>query len=185
MSDLISREFAATMLGINDAEQSQLDLLINWISQRAVSMIGREIMSAQRTTLLDGSGSRVIVLPVIPVTAISGIYLDSSRVFAIAEESDAYNLNEDTGIVTLYESSTPKGVATVKVIYTAGYTQSTLPADLKLACLGAISWNLNRLRDKQFGVKNEVTPDGVTRGYEMVLPMETQRVFDAYREARV
>jgi hypothetical protein len=56
---------------------------------------------------------------------------------------------------------------------------------LKMACLEAISWNFSRMRDKQYGVKNETTPDGITRGYEMVLPMAAQRVFDAYREVRI
>ncbi len=185
MSTLISREFVSTTLNVDDSLQAQVDLLIDWISQRAVSLIGREIMSAERTVYLDGNCKNTIILPVIPVTEMSGIYLDSSREFTSAVESDDYYLDEDTGIVTLHEDTTPEGTATVKVVFTAGYTQSTLPADLKMACLEAVSWNLNRLHDKQYGVKNEVTPDGITRGYEMVLPMAVQRVFDAYREVRI
>jgi hypothetical protein len=187
MSDLVTRDFVSTALGAGDDLQWQIDLLIDWVSERAESIIGRELMSEERTEYLDGSWSSSIILPVIPVTSVSGVYLDSDHEFGsdTEVESSDYYLNTKTGIIYLYDDLTPKGVATVKVVFTGGYTTDNLPADLKMACLEAISWNFSRMRDKQYGVKNETTPDGITRGYEMVLPMAAQRVFDAYREVRI
>lgn len=187
MSDLLTRDFVTTALGASEEDQWQIDLLIDWISERARSIIGREIMSEERTAYIEGRGTNTILLPEIPVASVSALYLDSDRDFTSDTEisSEDYHLETGSGVITLYDDVAPSGVATVKVTYIAGYTTSTLPADLKMACLEAISWNYSRLRDKQYGVKNETTPDGITRGYEMVLPMAAQRVFDAYREMRV
>jgi len=51
-----------------------------------------------------------------------------------------------------------------------------------MAFYEAIMWNLSRLGDKAFGVRNQSTPDGLTVGYEMVLPMGVQRVFESHRD---
>jgi len=186
MSNLISRQLLKDIFGYEDSRGSQADLLINWISQKAVEIIGREIMTSARTTYLEGLGSNKIILPVIPVTTMTSITLDSGHLFAgDALATTDYYIDMATGIVTLYNTSTSAGVNTIKVVYTAGYTEATLPASLQLACLEAVTWNMSRITDKMFGVRNETTPDGVNRAYEMVLPLGTQRVFESYKDVRV
>lgn len=186
MADLISRNLVKEIFSVEDKQQAQVDLLINWISEKAVSIIGRDIMSETRTTYLEGLGTDKIILPVIPITTMTSITLDSSHLFTgSALATTDYYLDTATGIVTLYNSNTPVGVNTIKIVYIAGYTEATLPADMKMACLEAIEWNLSRLVDKQFGIRNETTPDGVSRAYEMVLPLGVQRVFEAYKDVRV
>lgn len=186
MADLISWSLVKETFNVSDKQKTQANLLIDWISQKAVTIMGRELISEARTTYLEGFGTDKIILPVIPVTTLTSITLDSSHLFTgSALASTAYYLDSATGIVTLYNTCTSIGVNTIKVVYTAGYTEATIPADLKLACLEAVEWNLSRLTDKSFGVRTDTTPDGVNRSYELVLPLGVQRVFDAYKDIRV
>lgn len=182
---LISRDTVLRVLALDESQTDIIDDLIAWIQDRAELLIGRKLESAEFTWYLDGTGSNRIVLPVAPVTAITAIYLDSGRTFATAEDSSTYYTNLDHGIITLYNATTPCYPVSVKVVATAGYTETTLPASLKQAFIEAISWNLNRYADRHFGRTSQSTPDGVQVGYEMVLPMGVQRVFEAYREVRI
>lgn len=185
MASLITRDLIEDMIGTDDSQQSKVDMLIEWITQKAESIIGRKLSNEQRTAYLKGFGDHKIILPVIPVTAITSISLDADREFTETLDSSDYYCDFETGIVSLFDEKTPEGVKTIKVVYTAGYTPTTLPADLKFAFIEAISWNLTRLADKNFGVRNMTTPDGVNISNELVLPMGVQRVIDSYREARI
>lgn len=186
MADLISFQLLKTLFKYKDVQKAQAEFLINWISQKAVEIIGREIMTEVRTTYLEGLGTNKVILPVIPITTMTSITLDGSHLFTgDALESTDYYVDTVTGIVTLYNTCTPTGVNTIKVVYTAGYNESNLPSSLQLACAEAVSWNMSRMTDKMFGIRTETTPDGVNRNYEMVLPMGSQRTFEMYKDVRV
>lgn len=182
---LISRDTVLQLLGLDESNVDRVDMLIAWIQDRAELLIGRKLEYAEFTWYLDGTGSNRIVLPVAPVTAITALYIDSGRSFTEAEDSDEYYVNTANGIVTLFNTTTPRMPIVIKVEATAGYTEDTLPASLKMAFMEAIKWNLSRWNDGYFGRTNQNTPDGVSVGYEMVLPMGVQRVFEAYREVRI
>lgn len=182
---LISRDTVLQRLGLDESNVDKIDVLIEWIQDRAELLIGRKLEEDDFTWYLDGTGGNRIVLPVCPVTALTALYIDSSRAFATAEDSAYYYVNMDNGIITLYNKTTQKMPITVKVEATAGYTEDTLPASLKFAFIEAIKWNLSRWNDGYFGRTNQNTPDGVSVGYEMVLPMGVQRVFESYREVHV
>jgi len=182
---LISRDTVMRVLSLDEGKTDLVDDLIAWIQDRAELLIGRKLESAEFTWYLDGYGSNRIVLPVAPVTEVTALYIDPTRAFTVAESASLYYVNLEHGIITLYDTTTPRLAVSVKVVATAGYTEDTLPSSLKQAFIEAISWNLNRYADRHFGRTSQSTPDGVQVGYEMVLPMGVQRVFEAYREVRV
>lgn len=182
---LISADFVANMLEYKSVYPEKLQFLLSWVQSKAESLIGRKLESAEYVWQLDGTGKKKIILPAWPVTEVTGIYLDSSRAFATALEEGDYYLDAEAGIISLYNHATPEGDRTVKVTATAGYDDETLPADLKMAFIEAINWNMSRLNDHSFGKTTQNTPDGVNVGYEMVLPLGVQRVLDSYREVRV
>lgn len=182
---LVSRDTVMQVLRLDESQTDDVDLLLAWIQDRAELLIGRKLESAEFTWYLDGTGSNRIVLPVAPVTAITNLYLDSSRAFTSATASTEYYLNAAYGIITLYNAITPNYPISVKIVATAGYSETTFPASLKMAFIEAISWNMSRMADRHFGRTNQSTPDGVQVGYEMVLPMGVQRVFESYREVRI
>jgi hypothetical protein len=182
---LVSRDTVLQRLGLDESNVDRVDVLIEWIQDRAELLIGRKLEQAEFTWYLDGTGSNRIVLPVAPITELTALYIDTSREFTDAESTDDYYTNMDNGIITLYNTTTPRMPIVVKVEATAGYTEDTLPASLKFAFIEAIKWNLSRWNDGYFGRTNQSTPDGIQVGYEMVLPMGVQRVFESYREVHI
>jgi len=182
---LIDRDFIMKNLGYGDTQQENIDFCIEWVTSRAETYIGRKLTEDDFTWYLNGTGGSQIVLPACPVTAITSLHLDSSRTFDTETTSDYYYLDEATGIIDLYSKTTPIGYRTIKVVATAGYTQDTLPGDLKMAFISAISHHMLKLLNKGFGVSAQSSPDGGSMSYEMELPSDTKRVFDSYKEMRV
>ena len=186
MADLITWSTVKDELGLETSLKSKTERLISWISAKAEVIAGRKLTSETRTQYLPGNGTDTIVLPIFPVTAFTSLNVDSQHKFTGSDvSSDDYYIDMDTGIITLYNATVPRGVNVAKVVYTAGWTEATLPGDVLQACLEAITWNLQRENDRAFGIRNQTTPDGVNIGYEMVLPMGVQRVFESYANVRV
>jgi hypothetical protein len=182
---LVDREYINRILGYKETDQERLILLLEWVQSKAESLIGRKLDLDTYTWYLDGNYGDKIVLPVRPVVSITALYLDSGHDFETETDSDDYYVDLESGIIQLYGTIAPKRHRTIKVIASAGYDEDTFPADMKMAFLEAISWNMSRMLDRSFGRTNQSTPDGMTVGYEMVLPMGVQRVFESYRDVRV
>lgn len=181
---ILTNSTVIEFLKLESTDSARIDILIAWAQARAELIIGRSLESVEHTEYLAGNGGKTIILPVIPVSSIASIYLDASRAYTTALETTDYYIDAKSGIVRLYTDRTPEGPATVKVIYTAGYTEDTLPADIKMALMECIEWNCKRLNDQALGLSSHSTPDGVSVGYEMVLPLGAQRVFESYRDVR-
>ncbi len=181
---ILSSATVIAFLKLGTADQDRVDTLIAWAQARAELIIGRSLDSELRTEYLSGNGGRIIRLSVTPVVSITSISIDSSRAFDEYLDTADYYLDTKSGLVHLYTYYTPCGVSTIEVIYTAGYTESTVPADLKMALMECISWNIKRLNDQALGISSHNTPDGVGLTYEMVLPLGAQRVFESYRDMR-
>ncbi len=183
MSSLISTSFVKQMMGLpGSSEDKKILEMIQWVTSKAESICKRKLTNVERTVQLDGNGRDIVILPVIPVTEVASLWIDADREFD--DEYTDYYLNSETGIIYL-KRVTPMVPGSVKVTYTAGYTTATIPSDMKMACLEAVIWNLSRLNDNAFGIRSHTTPDGVNLGYEMVLPMASQRVFENYADRQV
>jgi hypothetical protein len=175
---LVGWTFIQSFLDIPETKYSQVETLIGWITRKAEVITRRELEQAERTVYLSGYGDKTLVLPHWPVVSIASITADDTEV-------TEYTLDGSKGLVYRTDSTFPKGDRNIKVVYTAGWTDSTTPDDVKLACIEAISWNLKRINDEAMGIKNQTTPDGVNVGYELVLPLSVQRVFESYRSVGV
>ena len=181
---ILTNSTVIEFLKLESTDSARIDTLIAWAQARAELIMGRSLESVERTDHLKGNHSHKIILPVTPVTDIASISLDGDRDFTESITDDDYYLDSASGIIHLYSDITPVGYATVKVVYTAGYTEDTLPADIKMALIECISWNMKRLNDSALGISSHNTPDGVGVGYEMVLPLGAQRVFESHRDVR-
>lgn len=69
----------------------------------------------------------------------------------------------------------------MKVAYTAGYTSSSMPGDLKRAALetALVFWNREDKKDR-VGVRTE-SFEGGSRTYESDIPWGAKQVLDYYR----
>jgi hypothetical protein len=178
---LLTADYVMDMLGIDVKGRTRVDLLIEWVQARAEAIITRKIESDTYTWYLDGNGSDTINLPVWPITSMTSVSYDWTRAFTETLETTDYEIDENTGILT-FLTCEPTGRRTIKIVAVAGWTSTTVPADIKMAMLEAISWNYVRFANKAFGVMNQASPEGLTVGYEMVLPMGCERVFEMYRD---
>ena|SRR3990167_7983487 len=79
-----------------------------------------------------------------PIITVTELYDDINRDFTSSDLIDAadYEVYKENGIVRLYngESAFSVGVQNIKIIYTGGYTSTTLPEDLTWAICEHVSF---------------------------------------------
>lgn len=150
---LVTRSDVKTWLGITgNAEDPFLDLAIAACEASLQSALSRHLESQSWTEYLSGSGRTAMHLPQRPVTAVVSVeILDGARgpvletltagthfnlIDSRAHERNMGHLEMVSGVLWSYDQCAqawPPGVANIKVVFTAGYTAETLPADLKMA----------------------------------------------------
>lgn len=99
----------------------------------------RSFESAERTEYYEGSGTDELLLNEYPITSLGDVYIDGDRDWTADTQVDSDNLyidNQTPGVIryknNIFYTSWQQNV---KVTYTAGFTASTLPADLDAAVI--------------------------------------------------
>ncbi|MCF7944724.1 MAG: hypothetical protein K9L24_01160 [Spirochaetia bacterium] len=179
--NILSWSFIQRFLNLPDDLREKTELLNGWITKRGESIMHREIMESERTEKYSGNGRDTILLLCWPVSSVSSVTVDGEVL-----DPELYYTETDTGVLQRIDGSKfPVGNRNIEITYIGGWTESTLPADIKFAAIEAVSWNLSRLNDNAMGIKSQTTPDGVNVGYELVMPLSVQRVFESYRNVMV
>ncbi|MFA6667422.1 MAG: hypothetical protein WCS51_03585 [Bacilli bacterium] len=181
---LLSYEYVKNKFDFDDDEESFITDLISLSIAKVESVLDRELELKERSELANG-GSKFIFLSTAPILD-ANMYLDETRAFNESTLIDPlkYNLNLENGVVKFYEKI-PKGEDNIKIIYTAGYTEETLPTIIKQALLEVISSNFNKMRDRAFGIKNRTSPEGTNIQYDFEMSLETKQSLDKLRFERV
>lgn len=105
------------------------------------------------------------------------------------EAEDEFEVDENTGSIYL-PSGFPKGHKNVFVSYTAGYTESTLPNDLKLAILETVKYGYNKFKSSIQGVERYTIGD-IEMWFSKesqkfaYIPMEAKQLLGYYRRIMV
>ena len=177
---LITWEFAKSMLNLEDADQTKTEFYINAISKRVENITGRTFYARDITEYPKGHGDNTIMLKEYPVNSITSLHLDADREFgdSTVVDSDDYHLEEDTGTITLFETTTTAGVKTIKVVYNAGF--STIPEDLQQAVIESIQYNMSRFNSGSVGFEN-LSGDGMSARGELNIPTSAWMVINQYR----
>ncbi len=182
---LTSWETAKEILHLSDDQQTMVEFLINAASAYANRRAGRKLRSRAISLRLDGTGCESLTLPEWPIS-VSDIWIDETRVFAEGEELDpaTFHVDEDAGIIRLFDGEFPDTAACVRVDGTLGY--AIIPTDLEQAVLECVAANLRRLGSPgAIGLKN-VSVDGATSSaYETDWPTTAVMVFDSYRRRHI
>lgn len=110
-----------------------LSMLINAVSTFLINRIGRGVKSADYTQKMVWEGGNLIVLKNYPVSTITSVKVDDETI------TDYVSLT-DQGLI--YVNDEIEKGSTVEINYTAGY--STVPDDLKVACLELIKTRFDR-----------------------------------------
>lgn len=130
-----------------------LAVLINSISAWVQNYLNRKLVSASYTEYYSGDGSDELQLVNYPITAISSIYIDDLREWAIDTAVDVANniiIKKSSGIIQAFDLlyGFSPGESNIKITYTAGYSvgivggAGTVPHEIRLA--------VKRLLDKHY-----------------------------------
>jgi len=124
----------------NTEDRDVFEGLINSISTLFESYCDRHFVSATYTEYYDGQdGQEVVYTREYPITSVSGLWDDTTWVWGDGEKYAAtdYRIATDGLSVGLYPSySFYNSRGNIKITYVAGY--STIPADLKQACVNEV-----------------------------------------------
>ena len=141
-----------TMFEISDdVEQDRYQTFINQGSSRIEQYCRRSLKATAYTAatalILDGSGSESLVSPHYPVNSITGLYIDTYRVFGSDTLVDAseYSFYPRSGIIRLFSRCFPDMPAIVKLECNAGYaTTSPEWQIIQGACFELVKWMAGR-----------------------------------------
>jgi len=152
MADLITLQEYKTAEGITQPkEDARLNVLIPSVSQLVKTYCGNSFVdyySANKTETFNIEWStHTVQLTESPVNTIVSVQESTSyggSLTTLTTVAQEYALNKSTDCVLRTTAggyrNWPRGIETVKIVYTAGY--SAVPADLKLAVLDLITYYL-------------------------------------------
>ena len=123
--------------GTND--DTLLQSLLTNASLFIENYINRDIVSLTYNVVIDGTGSRTMVLSDYPVTAVTSVTIDGDVIPPGSVTTSGFYFNADKVILNGYYFN--KGYGNVAITYTAGY--ATVPYDLQQACIGLVQFWLN------------------------------------------
>ena len=179
---LVSLDDMKEYLGLTDTDadrDNQIGYLLTIVSEFANTYTKRTLREAEHTEWHDGTGSDVLRLDNYPVSAVHSLIIDyvgfdSTEVV----ETDEYRLDASRGMV-VYEFVWPRGTRNIKAVYTAGYTLSDVPYDLRGAVFEFVAQLWQRRSEKGWAHETRQGGDkSVTLLREM--PFYAKDVFDRY-----
>ena len=155
---LVTLEEAKEYLKQSGTDQDAIiSHLVNAISAWVQGYLKRNLVSKAYVEYYSGDGDVELVLRNYPIVSITGVWLDSLRVFGSDTliDSTDYITKKDQGILRAFNlfGNWINGESNIKVSYTAGYTvasagtpgsSGTMPYDIRMA--------VKRILDHQFRV---------------------------------
>lgn len=181
---------------IDPQEQHFTDFILLSCSMEIEGYCKRILRERTILELHDGRFQKEIILNEYPVSEISSIWFDKNRIFneysRISEEfysttnRQFYTGDKSmTSIQLIDDLKFPVGRNVIKVEYTAGYNDETMPEDLKAAFLELVTWTLQRHKTKQIGVNGMINQQGraVQNTFEKKMPLSVEEKLKPYRRS--
>jgi len=168
------------------ADDPILEMLIDGVSARFNSHVGRRLLELTETTAyLDGNGKQTLRLPRYPNVTIAG--LEEGGVPLTEGEDQDYRIYSDSGLLVRLWGVWPRGRKNIKLSsYVAGYKLASVPKDLKFAALTQIAADYQEYRTKSWGEISRSFADGsITRRETGAFLEQVRAVLDRYRAIRV
>lgn len=165
-------------------DDEKLGFILSAVAREFDDYTGRTLLSEEHTEYYDGPGySRQIALDNYPVTSSNteiDVRIDGTWTFpeSTKVDSDLLMISSTNGILSYY-GYFPAGVKNIKVVYTAGY--STVPYAIKKACLEAVGFMWQRMKQKSWAQQSISQQDVTTTLITEELPSSVIKVLDKYR----
>ena len=139
-------------------------------------------MTASYTEYFDGGGSWLFP-DHSPITAITSIHEDEDWEWASDTEIDSEYYRAADSNSIYYDGIFTKGPQSIKVVYTAGYTASNLPEDLKQASIIEVARIVKHRQD--FDVLSANRDDGTVQFTNFDYLPQTLKTLYRYRKVYV
>jgi hypothetical protein len=135
----------------------------------------RDLGVSTFTEFFDGS-SQAMVLSHQPVAEVTGVYIDSARLYATPTTD--YRIDLDTGVLVLYER-VPEGRDVVKVVYDAGF--ESVPESILYAVAMTVQHLATMQQADLAGVMSRTTDSGTVSIDQSLPPLAVQKLLGEYR----
>lgn len=153
---LITSEHLAKFLGITDPSevQDQLDLLVDLIDGAVKGYCRRDLELKVQEEFLNGTDGTILKVRHYPIVTFTKLYSVDYAGVTTEIAATEYQIDAEPGLIIARYTSWTKGIRNYKASYSAGYSATTIPQDLKMACLkwAAIEWN--RMQRKAHGLSS-------------------------------
>ena len=145
----------------------------------------RKFLTRSHTEYKDGRRNNRILLKQWPVTAITSVYDDPASEFTdgLIDAGD-YAIDDAVGVVLLNGRQFINGTRNVRVVYTAGYTDTTEIADLEDACLQLVTFYFDKRNDETVQVETKNKNNETTR-YLQQIPKYIRDMIEPYKRFEV
>lgn len=169
---LVSIDSLKTLLHITgSSEDSLLQAILASAQAQVVAYIGYNIENTTYTDeIFDLNGQKQFVLPFYPVTALTSIAIKNDSTW---DPLTTYTLKSKWGII-VHDDFFPRWYARLKVTYSAGYTDTTVPSPIREAIiwLSTLSYHDNQ----SGGIKREKV-DGASEVEYTDSKQATEKIF--------
>jgi hypothetical protein len=181
MADLVTWNTVKTRLGLSDSEQINVESLISVASAAADRFTNRNLAAATYTLLIDGSGSKKLLLPDWPINSVSAVYVNSDREYT--DESEVTDFVIYPYGMLWRDVVWPEAPQAVKIECNLGF--SIVPADLENAVIELVAYYRARQLDNAIGIRSITSPDGINTAFELSMPMAARTILQSYNKVNL
>ena len=195
---LISLEAFKAILGIDDREDNLARFCLVTATHSIEQYCKRRLLRKKHFERIEYIGDLYLPLREYPVSRILAVHLLINSKYGVETgeilEPDFYSVIPDCGTECdfpfhLSLSRAVKripGFNAIRVIYWAGYSLGSVPADLASTCLELASWNMNRYKGRRVGMSGNIRGSGVQgEHFEMSMPENVRLLLEPYRRKTI
>lgn len=193
-SAIINYEIMLNITQYDPKDKEFIKFIILSCSMEIESYCHRTIRERTIIELHDGRNQSELYLHEYPVSQVNGLWYDKNRSFSelnlispklysVSTQQSYSGDKRITSIQLIDDIRFPVGRNAIKVEYIAGYTEETMPEDIKSAFVELVSWTLQRHKSKQIGVNGFINQQGraVQNTFEQTMPLSVQEKLRPYR----
>lgn len=161
--------------GDDASDEEQLERMITAAQGLFERYCGRMFDEATFTELWNGDGTDLLFVKNYPIISITSIHDDTGDHSYGAEtliDATTYAIINDNHVQS-YASRFNKGVNNIKIIYVAGYSDTTpgdhvpIPDELRQACIAQVGWMFKQGKAHNYGMTSKSLDDGTVQFLEI------------------